>query len=510
MGNALISFRARAFIFLILLTTTTLAAVNAFPEAKKLLSPSHQKYYSYHPSRTVLLASDTPSEGPPAKAVPILMYHGVVRNREPGLGNSSLSDFVAQMEALKLAGYTTISIEEFDLFRQGKLVLPPKPIIITFDDGRRDSFYTTDDILRKLGFKATIFVSTGPAIDNNTFYLTWDELKAMKASGRWEIESHGRRSHEKIPVSLDQAIEGRFLTSRMYLADQNRLETAEEFEKRVEEDYLNNINDLKTHVGIVPRYYSIPLNDYGEGTYSNHPASFAFNESLTKKYYRLGFVQANSPLAPTRIARSFYNFPYGNPYEVKRLEVSNLTADQLLNLLKEEAPSEPQLKLAGDEFRNASFNPSNFSGRILYRPEGLFLSALEPGRNGQIIFGKDHWQNYRVTATLERQAGRSIELVFYFIDSRNFLSFGRTDRGFFLQSTVNGVIKDLVELSDQGSGPMILTASVKDGRIEGLINGKTVFSGVASPLPSGAVGFRAWGDAEAGAGVLRSLSVEKN
>ena len=110
------------------------------------------KYYHYSLKKDVV-AKDV-SSLPDATAVPVLMYHGVVLKKDSA--NTTLKNFRKQMEALKKEGFETISVEEFDLFRQGKFVLPKKPIIITFDDGRKDSFYTTDDIFAKLGFKATL------------------------------------------------------------------------------------------------------------------------------------------------------------------------------------------------------------------------------------------------------------------------------------------------------------------------------------------------------------------
>ena len=102
-----------------------------------------------------------------------------------------------------------------------------------------------DGILEKLGFKATIFIATVKANEKEPFYLTWDELVKIKATGRWEIEAHGRRAHDKIQIA-EKDILGRYYTSRIYTLEKE-LESVEEYKKRVEEDYVNGIPDIKEH-----------------------------------------------------------------------------------------------------------------------------------------------------------------------------------------------------------------------------------------------------------------------
>jgi peptidoglycan/xylan/chitin deacetylase (PgdA/CDA1 family) len=502
-------------IFLILVVTSIVSVIVGIPYAKESLPSGYSiDYYHYKPTKTLLAAAPNTAGKenlPPANAVPVLMYHGVI-DRVDAV-NTTIDNFISHMETLKSEGYTTISVRELDLFRQGKFVLPPKPIIITFDDGRKDSYYTTDDVLRQLGFKATIFVATGPIIEGNPFYLTWEDLNEMKATGRWEIEAHGRESHEKIPIGPDDSVYGRYLTSRMYLADQKRLETVAEFEKRVEEDYLNGINDLKTHVGVTPQYFAIPLNDYGEQSLSNYPGSITFNEHLLRKYFRLGLVQSNDNVYPAIVFASVYNFAYTNPYSVYRLEVENLSTKQLMEILDHEAPVPPELALAGSDFKSAPFNQKRFAGQILYLPTGLSLTASEPSANGQIIFGQNYWRNYETTAVMQQIVGRSVVLLFNFQDQKNYLAFGRSNDSYFLQATVNGVTTDLRSADEpeqaNPSDPITLTATSKNGFVTGSVNGRVIFSQVAIPVQSGAVGFKVWDKEGAGAGLLQKLSVKE-
>ena len=76
--------------------------------------------------------------------------------------------------------------------------LPQRPILITFDDGRLDSYRGADKILAEHGFKATMFVIAGFVEERNSFYLNWDELRRMATSGRWDLQEHAGVGHVNV------------------------------------------------------------------------------------------------------------------------------------------------------------------------------------------------------------------------------------------------------------------------------------------------------------------------
>lgn len=121
----------------------------------------------------------------PGPGVPILAYHMVSDLDEVYSVNPS--EFDLHMRYLSEQGYQTISLAEFIEARNGKGKLPPKPIIITFDDGYADNYLTALPIMEKYGFRATVFVIAGKV--GQEMYLTWDQIKAMQAR-RTEIGSH--------------------------------------------------------------------------------------------------------------------------------------------------------------------------------------------------------------------------------------------------------------------------------------------------------------------------------
>jgi len=128
--------------------------------------------------------------------VPVLMYHKV--NPDPRVGGLGLrvppDKFNREMAFLYRNGFHTVSLTDLVAhFREGR-PLPPRPVVITFDDGYRDNYTYAFPILKKYHFTATIFVVAGTVGGINSFDVRkhlqpvnrmadWAELKQMAAYG---------------------------------------------------------------------------------------------------------------------------------------------------------------------------------------------------------------------------------------------------------------------------------------------------------------------------------------
>lgn len=136
----------------------------------------------------------TPTEVGVRLTVPILMYHYL---SEPPPGADAIrqdlsispNQFEAHLAYLRQAGYETISFEELIFALSQEADLPPKPIILTFDDGYRDHYENAFPLLRQYGYSATFFIFTQTIDTYNVDYLTWEMVIEMHKAGM-EFGSH--------------------------------------------------------------------------------------------------------------------------------------------------------------------------------------------------------------------------------------------------------------------------------------------------------------------------------
>ena len=120
--------------------------------------------------------------------VVVLNYHKV-----DNLYNSLAippADFDRQMRYLKETGFHVITLAELGAALTEGAALPENPVAITFDDGYSDNYDYAYPILKKYGFRATIFVVTSYLDQSLPGYLTWGQASEMEASGLITIESH--------------------------------------------------------------------------------------------------------------------------------------------------------------------------------------------------------------------------------------------------------------------------------------------------------------------------------
>ena len=128
--------------------------------------------------------------------VPILMYHHI-EDPPPGADvyRRDLSvppaKFEAQLRYLSQQGYESITLNDLALHLTRGKPLPPRPIILTFDDGYTDAYTYAFPLLQKYGFVGTFFLVTSYLDNHNADFLSWGEVEEMHAAGmRFEPHSY--------------------------------------------------------------------------------------------------------------------------------------------------------------------------------------------------------------------------------------------------------------------------------------------------------------------------------
>lgn len=192
------------------------------PQPTPLTSPSIKVLASASPSAKmapqVLL---TVSNVPRGKSVnvPILMYHYISNNPNPADKaryelETTPDLFDSQMNYLAQNGFNPISFDTMYAGLKGQITLPPKPIIISIDDGYVDAFVNAFPILKKYNFHATIFIPT--SLMNQGYYLTWDEITQMQKSGLISFEAHSL-THPDLPTLRPDKMKQEIFDSKQVL-----------------------------------------------------------------------------------------------------------------------------------------------------------------------------------------------------------------------------------------------------------------------------------------------------
>ena len=174
-------------------------APSATPTATNTPTPTFTPTSTSTPTLTptptpTFTPSPTPTRAPRAARVPILMYHYIsVPPPDADKYRLDLSvtpaAFEAQMAYLAAQGYHPIRVSDLSDHLLNGTPLPPKPIVLTFDDGYLDNYENALPILEKYKFTGTFFIITQFVDEKRPGYMNWDQVEQLAIDGM-EIGSH--------------------------------------------------------------------------------------------------------------------------------------------------------------------------------------------------------------------------------------------------------------------------------------------------------------------------------
>lgn len=252
-------------------------------------------------------------------AVPVLAYHGVaLHGPSPDQYTVTRDQLARQMAALRASGYTAISAATYLRFAAGKPVrMPPRPILITFDDGDASSYCAADAILQHNGLRAVMFTIAGRLDTGCTSCVTVADLRRMRASGRWDIAFHAGWGH--VQVRAAQGGVGAFYATR------EPGETFAHWRARVIRDVDAGERRLARLVpGAQLRLFAVPYSDIGQERGQSPRIRRALAQIFGSKF-EVSFIQETDPPFARR----------GKEGYVDRFEVGRATtATDLLRWLR--------------------------------------------------------------------------------------------------------------------------------------------------------------------------------
>lgn len=218
------------------------------PSQTPTVTPTYTPTITPNPAWT-----STPSPTPPplptpqdgisstiTATVPILMYHYISlppENADVYRTDLSVSpdNFRAQMQYLADNGHTPIDFYTLSRAITNHQPLPPKPVLLTFDDGYLDNYQNAYPILQEFGFVATFFIPTEFIDNNREGYMTWPMIEEMAAHGH-HFEPHSR-THPDLRARDDEYLIWEILGPQQTLA---------------------------AHIGYTPRYFAYPSGRYDQ------------------------------------------------------------------------------------------------------------------------------------------------------------------------------------------------------------------------------------------------------
>ncbi len=180
---------------------------------------------------------------------------------------------VEQLTWLKANGYIAVTLDQILAARDGGPPLPPRAVLLTFDDGYR-SFYThAFPVLKAMNLPAVLAVVTGwlrlPAGSMVNFgdvptsraqFLDWDELREIAASGLVEIAAHTDDQHRGRPANPQGNLQPA-VSTRVWQAERG-YETDREYLERLRRDFRAISEILRKQLGRRPRIMVWPYGSY--------------------------------------------------------------------------------------------------------------------------------------------------------------------------------------------------------------------------------------------------------
>lgn len=153
------------------------------------------------------------------QTVPVLVYHQISPKKSSSKITVSEENFERQMAYLKNNGYHVLTMKQFLDFIDFRQRPPKKSVVITLDDGWKSAKTIAYPILKKYGFTAVLFLYTDLVDSNQTpLALGWDDVRALKDSGVFEIGSH-TMTHSDLNNISDDRLQKELRESRQIILE---------------------------------------------------------------------------------------------------------------------------------------------------------------------------------------------------------------------------------------------------------------------------------------------------
>jgi peptidoglycan/xylan/chitin deacetylase (PgdA/CDA1 family) len=344
-----------------------------------------------------------------------IAYDQIVENEDGE--HVSRSQLESHLQMLKNEGFFAVGLQDLWSFYYEQKPLPPKAVLLTFNNGYFSTYTVVDPLLRSMGWHGVITINTKVLAKRSTSKLYWDRLSRMIKNGIWDIVSSGHNSLESIYIS-PQKEEGRFLTHRQWLENKKRLETYAEYTDRVFEDHQVSKDIFSKHLpGLNLIAYAAPWGRMGR--LIDDKQLLILNQKAVKRHYSIAFVDDYFG----------FNNRCTDPYHIKRLAVNPGWSDKKLFAHIRNLQQMPTV--SGAETDNTGLRWHVGVGQVERHANQVVLKG-EP-RADIWIPGGEKAENWMITADIQLDQGEFWLVQQAVDDPKRLWRVGGDERGIFVQ-----------------------------------------------------------------------------
>jgi poly-beta-1,6-N-acetyl-D-glucosamine N-deacetylase len=213
----------------------------------------------------------------------VLAIHDIRDNLHADIG--SVADTCAISTAtlnmlfawLKGNNFQPVSVDQILASRNGGPRLPPRAVLLTFDDAYKSQYTRAFPLLKQYKYPALIGVVTRwtdtPAGDpvrishksvmEPGYFMSWDNLREMADSGLVEVASHTHDMHHGA-LANPQGNELPAASAHLYYPELQRYETDDEYRARIHGDLERSVGLIQAKTGVKVRSAVWPYGMYNQ------------------------------------------------------------------------------------------------------------------------------------------------------------------------------------------------------------------------------------------------------
>ena len=272
------------------------------------------------------LAVFAPVKLPAANHCVVLQYHHFSKDT-PAITSVTPEQFDSHLQYLKANDFNVMPLRDVVTLLSNQLEVPEKCVSLTVDDAYQSVYTTAYPKLKALGWPMTVFVNSQAIDDNNSAFMSWEQIREMSSHG-FSFENHAH--------------------SHSHLIRRKTSETRDDWEQRITSEILTAQNRISEETGISPTLFAYPYGEYNPEVIN-----------IVRQLGFTGFGQQSGPIWPDANFAALPRFPMAAQYanlpgfitKVNSLPMPVVTASPENPLLAEnESRPELVLKLAENTY----------------------------------------------------------------------------------------------------------------------------------------------------------------